>query len=533
MRPVHHGTTTALAAASALALAGTAAAIPPASASATVPPAASPAASPAAKPAAGPAAIPVLAPVTVTGNALNLGPDVTLDLDDSHRVTGPDGVTRWETDAAWDTTGVGTGAPVHWALTAVEGPGAVRVLEVPAGAAESLVRFDSGDGLPDGCELPAGSRGATRWEFDAPGTYRLTFAARGAVDGSPATAEVHHTVVVGGEPETGPETGPGPGPETGPELPDAVAAPPAPAPTARPAQGRRTARALAADEPVETSRKVLDEGHVDIAARLVGGRLQIHVKDGTVPGKSVWREPSSVVLRVKPQARKTIPAHKDFAFLGRAGGPVWLLDQVQQPGLLWPGWSTDNVPAGALRGDVEFKLVKAEGPGGFALYNYDGLSGATVRFNSADGVPDAFGVPQNTHAHGGWAFGKEGAYRLTVTMSGTRADGARVSDTETLAFAVGETSGGTPGATGGATGSATDGTSTGGTASGGRADAGPSAGAPAPTSTTGTPTSGSDPASRGAMASTGAGTPLLLGGAAVALAAAGAAAVRVARRRSA
>ncbi|MER8047781.1 choice-of-anchor M domain-containing protein [Streptomyces sp. NPDC094032] len=512
MRLVHHSTT-ALAAAGALALAGTAATIPPEPAPSPGAPAPiSVTPSPTAAP------VPVLAPVTLTetatGRALSLGPDTTLELGAAHRVTGPDGITRWETPAVWDTTGVGTDAPVHWTLAAVEGPGAVQVLEPDGGEAEPLVRFDSADGLPDGYDLPSGGRGGTRWSFDAPGTYRLTLTARVPVaDGPPATAEVHHTVRVG---DADPETE-----ETA-------------APTAHPLPGRRVARAVASTgapesaEPVETARTVLDEGHVDIAARLVGGRLQIHVKDGTVPGRTVWREPSSVVLRVKPQARKTIPAHKDFAFLGRAGDPVWLLDQVQQPGQLWPGWSTDNLPAGATRGDVEFRLEKAEGPGRFALYNYDGLSGATVRFNSADGVPDSFRVPQNTHAHGGWAFGREGTYRLTVSMSGTRADGTRVSDTETLAFSVGESGGA---GTGGGIGGSTGGSSSGGTATGGSADAGPPTTGPETGGTTNAAT-GDPAAPRGSMAATGAGSAALLGGAALALATAGAAAVRIARRRS-
>ncbi|MEU8761445.1 choice-of-anchor M domain-containing protein [Streptomyces sp. NPDC048659] len=500
-----HRTRTALAAAGALALAGTGATIPAHAAAETTAP-------------------PVLAPVTLTatttGYALDLGPDRVLELGDGHRVTGADGVTRWETPAAWDTTRAGAGGePVHWELTAAEGPGTVRVLEPGAGGADALVRFDSGDGLPDGAELPAGRRGEDRWVFDTPGTYRLTLTARIPAG---ASAEVRHTVRVGGaDGVEGGELGPGPGagPEAAPvPAPVPVATSDAPAP-------RRAARAVASAEPVaagrseapaETGRRVLDDGHVDIAARLVDGRFGIQIKDGTVPGRTVWREPSSVVLRVGAAARRQIPAAAHFAFLGRAGDPVWLLDQIQRPGLLWPGWSTDNLPAGATRGDVEFRLVKAAGPGRFALYNYDGLSGATVRFNSADGVPDAFRVPPNSHAHGGWAFGAEGTYRLTVAMTATGADGTRVSDTETLTFEVG--------------------------------DGGPAPGGPGTTATPGAPPAPGDgtpdarpegrtpegaPLSRGSLAATGTGSAALLGGAALAMAAAGAAAVRTARRRSA
>ncbi|WP_418960218.1 TIGR03773 family transporter-associated surface protein [Streptomyces tritici] len=515
----------ALAAAGALALGGTAMTVPP--------------------PDGAPGATaPVVARVTLTDGALSLGTSGVVDVDDTHRVTGADGTDRWEFEPVWDTTGTPADAAglVRWSLTALEGPGTLRVSDTTGVEGEEpAVRFDSADGLPDGHALPTGASGVTRWSFDAPGTYAVTFTAETEVDGRPLRTEVRHTVRVGDAAVAAPAEPAGP---TAPTTP----APPAPSPPGRPEapaapaagplglpEARRVARPLAA-EPVETARTVLDDGHVDIAARVVDGRLQIHVKDGTVPGRTVWREPSSVVLHVKPQARKAIPANKDFAFLGRAGDPIWLLDQVQQPGLLWPGWSTDNMAAGATNSEVEFTLAKADGPGNFALYNYDGLSGATVRFNSADGVPDAFGVPQNTHAHGGWAFGKEGVYRLTFTMSATLADGSRASDTETLAFSVGA---GDPnkvrpgGATGGSTGGSTQGTtggSDGGSSDGGSSDGGSSTGSDSGGTTGGT---GDGSGTGGTMASTGSEGTLLLAGTAVALAAAGAGAVALTRRRTA
>ncbi|MFG3495818.1 choice-of-anchor M domain-containing protein [Streptomyces sp. NPDC047928] len=522
-------------------------------------------------------AAPVVAAVTLADGVLGLGAGGVLDLDDTHLVTGPDGTRVWTLTPVWDTTGLPVGAVrgdgVRWSLTGVEGPGALRVYETGGGrpdGEEPVVRFDSADGLPDGYDLPSGARGETRWAFDAPGTYRLTLTAQAEAEaetgeetgaragaGRPLAAETRFTVRVGDAAVATP-----------------VAPPPIMSPTPRPAAPERPGRPdapssagagplAAAQRPgatagrVETARKVLDDGHVDLAARVVDGKMQLHIKDGTVPGKTVWREPSSVVLHVKPQARKVVPAARDFAFLGKAGDPVWLLDQVQQPGLLWPGWSTDNMAAGATTGAVEFTLVKAEGPGNFALYNYDGLSGATVRFNSADGVPDSFGVPQNTHAHGGWAFGKEGVYRLTFSMAGTLANGTKVSDTETLAFAVGAVDpntvpvNGSTGGSGAASGStggsgATGGGSSAGTSSGtngadtsggsgtngGGASVGGTSGGGTSGGSGGGGTSGGS-GGGGAMASTGAGSSLLLGGAAAVLAAAGAGCVHLARRRRA
>ncbi|MFE0647065.1 choice-of-anchor M domain-containing protein [Streptomyces sp. NPDC059534] len=539
-----------------------------------------------------------MAPLTWTDGTLNLGTGGVLDIDDTHRTAGPEGTDIWEFTPSWDTTPVppGRAGAVRWSLAGVTGPGSLKVYEAAGGGAGTaeppagpsdraagtadraagtadraagqeapLPRLDSSDGLPDVWDLPVGAHGETRWAFDAPGVHVLTFTAETDSGGHLRRVETRLTVRVGDEALTSPA----PAPEGRPVATPGPMAPSAPvAPTRATAQGRRAVeapaavaaaagRAVTAEEPVETSRKVLDQGHIDIAARVVGGGLHIHVKDGTVPGRSVWREPSSLVLRVGPRARRTVPANKDFAFLGRAGDPVWLLDQVQQPGLLWPGWSTDAMTAGAVRGDVEFRLAKAEGPGRFALYNYDGLSGATVRFDSGDGVPDAFGIPQNTHAHGGWAFGKEGVYRLTLTMSATLADGTRGSDTETLVFAVGaadpnqvpgegSTGGSTEGSTGdssrGATGSATTGASTAGSTGGGT-DGGPADGSSSGSASnadagrttsgsTGGSSSGNGNGNGGTMAHTGADSTPLLAGAAGALAAVGAAVVLLARRRA-
>lgn len=518
MRLVRNGGV-ALAAAGALALGGTAMTVLPEEESGAVPVAA-------------PVVAPVVAPIALVDGALSLGTGGVLDIDDTHRVAGPDGRLHWELMPAWDTTGLPLGAVsgdgVRWSLTGVEGPGALKVYEGESEGEEPVVRFDSADGLPDGYDLPAGARGETRWAFDTAGTYQLIFTAEADSEGQPLAAETRYTVRVGDAALL-----PVPADPTAPPA-EQPATAPAPAPA--PVNGVRTVpKAVTAAEPVETAKKVLDQGHIDLAARVVDGKMQIHIKDGTVPGKTTWREPSSVVLHVKPAAKQKIPASKDFAFLGKAGDPVWLLDQVQQPDLLWPGWSTENIAAGATKGEVEFKLTKAEGPGNFALYNFSLMQGgARIRFNSGDGVPDAFGVPQNTHAHGGWAFGKEGVYRLTLAMSGTLANGTKVSDTETLAFAVGTTNPSTVPVGGSTGGSSTGGSSTGGSGSTGGTGStgGSSTGGGTDGGTTGGTTTGSTGGSTGggSMASTGAGSPLLIGGTAAALAAVGAGFVYVTRR---
>ncbi|MDN3024412.1 choice-of-anchor M domain-containing protein [Streptomyces sp. S.PB5] len=437
--------------------------------------------------------------------------ELTLDPADGTHV-----VEAGEADSAapgWDTTGVPAGVlvgdTVTWSLTGVDGPGDVTVSR----SGQDRPLFDSSDDVPDRVEVPVGEQAVTHWEFSEEGTYRLIFEAAGtaAEDGRELSVGTVYTVVVGGD-DRPVEPLPAPAPEVRTRV------------LAAPAKPPRAAAVSDATSDVVSTRTVLDEGHIDFAARVVDDRLQIHVKDGTVPGRTTWREPSSLVLKVNPAAKNTLPDNDAFSFLGRPGTDVWLLDQVQQDGLLWPGWSTDNVGAGALKGGVSFALTGVEGPGAYALYTYDAMSGADVLFNSKDGVPDSFEVPANTHAHGGWAFTKEGTYRLTFRMSGKLADGTAVSDTETVAFVVGDgnadavrpggSSSDTPGASDTSKGSSSSSSS-----SSSSADAGKS----------GSGTGGSGPS--GSMASTGAGSPALLGAAAAGLALAGGGAVWGVRRR--
>ncbi|MEV1078752.1 TIGR03773 family transporter-associated surface protein [Streptomyces sp. NPDC050211] len=453
------------------------------------------------------------------------GGALTLDPADRAHVIEVGGARVADASApGWDTTGVPEGAvvgdAVRWSLSGLDGPGELKVYS----GDEGVPLFDSADELPDERELPAGQQGDTRWEFSEEGTYQVIFTAEAtAADGRELSVGTVYTVVVGAADG---EDGDG---DTAPEAPvaDEGQTPTAAAnavPQAAETERRTALAATAASADVASDTKVLDEGHIDFAARVVDGKLQIHVKDGTVSGKTTWREPSSVVLHIKPAAKNTLPDSEEFAFLGKGGDPVWLLDQVQQDGLLWPGWSTDNIEAGATKGGVKFSLTAVEGPGTYALYTYDAMSGADVLFNSKDGVPDSFDVAANTHAHGGWAFTKEGTYRLTFKMSGTLANGTKVSDTETVTFVVGDSdpSAVKPGDGGGKGGSGSSGDS-------GSSDSTGSAASDTDSDSTGG--SSADGSDDGSMASTGAGQALLLGTAAAALTALGAASVLAARRR--
>ncbi|WP_436836968.1 TIGR03773 family transporter-associated surface protein [Micromonospora tulbaghiae] len=344
---------------------------------------------------------------------------------------------------ALDTTGVRAGAVaddrVTLALRSVDGPGTFTAYTLSGlGAATPL--FGSGPDVPDATRLPAGTRtGGVVWAFDAAGDYRLTLTASAVLrSGETARTEATYQVRV---PTIAPAEQPlpvTPNPAARPGV-QALPAPKAAAPKA--AAPKTAAAPMAAAAPKAaaapaTGRQVISDGHVDMGPHLNGADWTIRIKDDR-SSPPVWRETADVVLHVKDKAKLTVPA--GAGFLGKQGDSVWLLPQTQQSGLVWPGWNTqhESVVSG-VRGDVTWTLKGVDGPGRFALFLTSSFGSEDVLFDSAEPFPQKLGVPLNTHAHGNWAFGKPGLYRLAVQMSGTTTAGRSVTATRTLTIAVGD-----------------------------------------------------------------------------------------------
>lgn len=196
------------------------------------------------------------------------------------------------------------------------------------------------------------------------------------------------------------------------------------------------APAAHAAEPV-----TLDKGHVDaISPRLDGSGLHLDVADGT-GAATVHRDPAEVTFGVLPRAAYDLPADLPaaYAFLGEAGDRVWMLPLTQDPELLWPGWSTERIPAGALAGDrMTFTLSGVDGPGAVALWTTDSFGNPAVTANSRDGLPDSFAVGAHVHAHSYWAFTRPGDYALHWTVTATKADGTPLTATAEHRWRVGE-----------------------------------------------------------------------------------------------
>ncbi|ONI88902.1 hypothetical protein ALI22I_17275 [Saccharothrix sp. ALI-22-I] len=165
---------------------------------------------------------------------------------------------------------------------------------------------------------------------------------------------------------------------------------------------------------------VLDSGHVDvIGIAFEGGELDIHVHDET---NDIEYAPSDVKIVAKSAARTTVPDDAAYSFLGTAGSPVWVLPQVEDPALLWPGIATEEVEPGVFVNDaLSLKVEYVYGPAGFSIFTTDAFGAPTVLVDSQNGLPDTIGLTAANHQHANWAFEAAGNYAVVVRVSGVLA----------------------------------------------------------------------------------------------------------------
>ncbi|GAA1555862.1 hypothetical protein GCM10009804_10910 [Kribbella hippodromi] len=172
----------------------------------------------------------------------------------------------------------------------------------------------------------------------------------------------------------------------------------------------------------------ISSGHVDaIDVDWTGSALTLDLKDGTVT-PAVDRNPADVVLNAVSTSKTTVPSNSAYAFLGTPGSPVWILPQTQASGIVWPGFSTEDVPSGVLSGNaVTVKLVSVAGPADVSVYTTNALGTPTVWFDSGNGLPDTRSIPVSTHSHANWAFEAAGTYTVVFEVTATTSGGTAIS----------------------------------------------------------------------------------------------------------
>jgi len=199
---------------------------------------------------------------------------------------------------------------------------------------------------------------------------------------------------------------------------------------------------LAAQPPAvaqEAERVVIEKGHVDLGPRFVDGKWTVQLRDDT-GGSPQWRALSDVVLHVPDAAKTTVPDDQAYAFLGDRGSAVWVLPQVEQNGVVWPGWNTqDPEVAKTVEREVTWRLHDVRGPGRFALFLTGNFGAPQQIFSSTASTPQETGVEVGTHVHGNWVFGAPGTYLLDVEMSTRTKDRRELTDRQALRVHVGNT----------------------------------------------------------------------------------------------
>ncbi|TCC50637.1 hypothetical protein E0H75_10565 [Kribbella capetownensis] len=186
------------------------------------------------------------------------------------------------------------------------------------------------------------------------------------------------------------------------------------------------------------SKVVLDQGHVDVVGiAFENGVFDLHIHDEE---HGVEYSPSEVQLVAKPAAEIAVPDDPSYSFLGTAGSSAWVLPQVQDPELLWPGIGAEEIESGVFTNDaLKVDVVGVSGPADFSIFTTDPFGAPTVLADSGDGLPDTINTSAGGHMHANWAFEAPGNYRLKVRVSGkVAATGKTVSAIATYCFKVGQ-----------------------------------------------------------------------------------------------
>ncbi|SNS60305.1 surface-anchored protein [Micrococcales bacterium KH10] len=184
----------------------------------------------------------------------------------------------------------------------------------------------------------------------------------------------------------------------------------------------------------------LTKGHIDLFEVTYDEEsegLQLLVKDDTKlydPGV-VFRDPAevSVVVDAAGSATDLSGAPPQYDFLKVDGNTLYLLPQVQDDDLPWPGWSTERLvtslpsgvtlPGGPTDEPVQL-AIEIDGPGHVFTWQSGSFGSLINRYiDTNDPAPDVIPVARHAHVHTNWAFTKPGDYLFTVTPTATTTDG--------------------------------------------------------------------------------------------------------------
>ncbi|RUR03549.1 choice-of-anchor M domain-containing protein [Labedella endophytica] len=199
------------------------------------------------------------------------------------------------------------------------------------------------------------------------------------------------------------------------------------------------AMAIEGPPPPTVDTTVLSKLHTDAVSTFwTDGRFELATAADLPEGTGVRLDPASVAFDIDDAAKTVVP--EGYGFIGTAGEEMWLAPETATSegdgyATLWPGFSTESVPAGVLVDDeTTFTLEGVEGPGDLEVYTGGGVGGVERLWSSDEGL-SSFTIARS-HMHANWAFTAPGTYTLDVRADARTAGGA-VSATTAYTFVVG------------------------------------------------------------------------------------------------
>ncbi|WP_201613996.1 choice-of-anchor M domain-containing protein [Gulosibacter hominis] len=165
----------------------------------------------------------------------------------------------------------------------------------------------------------------------------------------------------------------------------------------------------------------INNGHVDLRAMEVDGKFSVALGDDSRQHakESVLRTINSTTLEVtklaKVKREGNVLADESYDVLGPKGSELYVLPQGQQPGRVWPGFSSEALDRVKYPEGATMTLTPVSAPEGGQWFAYTENLGAINRMYASSEKASDVPLPPGTHMHTAWAFTKPGTYTIDVT----------------------------------------------------------------------------------------------------------------------
>ncbi|WP_201517159.1 choice-of-anchor M domain-containing protein [Gulosibacter hominis] len=173
----------------------------------------------------------------------------------------------------------------------------------------------------------------------------------------------------------------------------------------------------------------INNGHVDLRAMEVDGKFSVALGDDSRQHakESVLRTINSTTLEVtklaKVKREGNVLADESYDVLGPKGSELYVLPQGQQPGRVWPGFSSEALDRVKYPEGATMTLTPVSAPEGGKWFAYTENLGAIDRMYASSEKASDVPLPPGTHMHTAWAFTKPGTYTIDVTARAKQSSG--------------------------------------------------------------------------------------------------------------